>query len=116
MNPGFVRAVEMLPAPPLTGLPEERCDGLACVWCGGPPAIALGPRLSVTRDALHRWAPRACHWCTTRTAARTYQAHIHGCAHCTPMLYCPDARALHALAHRPSAEAKEHATAGLGAR
>ena len=98
MNPAFVCATEMLPVPKLIGLDDDQRAGLRCVWCGGPPALTLGPRLGADTGELHRWTPRACRPCAAREAGHVYRAHGRTCAHCTPTVYCPDRRALHALA------------------
>jgi hypothetical protein len=70
------------------------------VWCRETldDHIDLRPRLSVVAGRLERWWPRACQPCTSRKAARTYQAHIGTCVSCMHREYCLDSRALHALA------------------
>ncbi|WP_327319273.1 hypothetical protein [Streptomyces sp. NBC_01235] len=100
MNEGFVCAVSMLPVPKAAGLASERVDGKHCVWCGGAPSMELGVRLSVIDGTLKRWEPRSCQSCARREAGRVYDVHIRACARCSHGDYCPDARALYALALR----------------
>ncbi|MDQ0831934.1 hypothetical protein QF032_003778 [Streptomyces achromogenes] len=98
MNPGFVNAVEMLPMPKACDLPPERVDGTRCVWCGRPPTVGLGPRISPIGGALTRWTPQGCGPCVGRKAARVYGLHVGTCPRCSHGEYCPDSRALHKLA------------------
>ena len=100
MNPDDANAGEMLRVPTAAGLDDERVAGRRCVWCGGLPTMVLGPRLSVLEGMLRRWEPRACCSCAGREAGRVYDLHIATCARCTHREYCPDARALYALAGR----------------
>lgn len=97
MHTGFVNATEMLPMPRATGLPIDRIEGERCVWCGHPPSVDLGPRLSTLDGSLHPWHPKGCAACTRREAQRVYRIHISNCARCDRSHYCQDARALHAL-------------------
>ncbi|MET7651548.1 hypothetical protein [Streptomyces sp. NPDC005486] len=104
MHAGFVNAAEMLPVPKAAGLAPERVEGKRCAWCGGADTVALGPRLSVIGGTLTRWEPRGCRSCTRREAGRVHDLHITSCARCSHGEYCPDARALYALAlHRQQA-------------
>ncbi|MER6955016.1 hypothetical protein [Streptomyces sp. NPDC000618] len=98
MNPGYVRPAEMLPVPRAAGLASERIEGKRCVWCGGADTAEQGPRLSVIGGTLKRWEPRACRSCTGREAGRVYDVHITACARCIHRDYCPDSKALYALA------------------
>ena len=94
-------AAEMLPMPKAAGLTAAKMDGTVCVWCGRTPdggGVKLGPRISVIAGALKRWFPRACRACAGKKAASVYQLHIQTCARCSHQDYCPDSRALHALA------------------
>ncbi|GKQ36907.1 hypothetical protein [Streptomyces sp. A012304] len=98
MNAGFVNAAEMLAVPKAARLARARVTGQLCVWCGKTPEMGIGPRLSVIDGVLQRWLPRACQSCASREAARVYGIHIRTCPRCSHRDYCPDSRALHALA------------------
>ena len=84
--------VEMLPLPRIATLDAERRDGQACVWCGGEPSIDVGPRTGLL--------PRACQPCVIREARRVHGVHARQCRRCGARAYCPDGRALYALAHQ----------------
>ncbi|MDQ1037288.1 hypothetical protein QFZ75_003704 [Streptomyces sp. V3I8] len=100
MHPGFVDAAGMLPVPKIHTRREDQREGRACVWCGHRQATLapLGPRLSADHGLLTRWTPQACSVCIHLHANRVLQIHVGICQECTRMTYCPDARALHALA------------------
>lgn len=98
VHPDFVRASEMLPVPRPDRIRPEQADGSACVWCGQPPAVDLGSRLSTHTGALHRWNPRACQACAAEQAGRVLGIHTGQCARCRQRDRCPDARALRDLA------------------
>jgi hypothetical protein len=90
----------MLPLPCVATLDAERRDGQKCVWCSGDPSVSLGPRIGVVRGYLERFQPRACLSCVTGEAARVYGIHRRNCRRCGGATYCPDGRALYALAHQ----------------
>lgn len=98
MHPAFSDAVEMLCVPRIWKLTAPYRHGEVCVWCGEEPTLDLGPRLSSEDGKLVRWLPRSCLDCAAQEAARVHRIHVRVCARCTPFLYCPDSRALHALA------------------
>ncbi|QJT04334.1 hypothetical protein G9272_31955 [Streptomyces asoensis] len=94
-------AAEMLPMPKVHTLTPEQIDGTACPWCSKPlgdTGMKLGPRIRVADGAVRRWLPRACRKCVGVQAARVYRIHIGSCARCSHRDYCPDSRALRALA------------------
>ncbi|MEU5281134.1 hypothetical protein AB0G87_32540 [Streptomyces asoensis] len=93
-----MNAVEMLRVPKAADLAPERVEGKRCVWCGGAVSVDLGPRLSVIGGKLTRWEPRGCRSCVRREAGRVYDIHVTTCARCTHRDYCPDSKALYALA------------------
>lgn len=97
MHPDFVVATEMLAVPQRHTRTTTQADGTACVWCGDPPDVSLGPRLGVADGDLYRWLPHACHTCVSQQAARVHQAHRGSCYRCTPWEHCPDSRALYTL-------------------
>ncbi|MGW1532350.1 hypothetical protein [Streptomyces aureus] len=102
MHPDFVNAVEMLPMPRVRSLTPEQIEGAACPWCAihvdGDAGLRLGPRIGVTGSGIARWFPRACRPCVGKAAARVYRLHVRTCARCSHRDYCPDSKALHALA------------------
>jgi hypothetical protein len=103
MHPAFANAVEMLCVPRARLLTEPYLDGKVCVWCGQEPTLDLGPRLSAVCGKLVPWRPQSCLDCAADEAARVHRIHLRVCARCTPFLYCPDSRALHALATKTPA-------------
>lgn len=93
-------AGELLPLPRTDGLTQPQLDGETCVWCSVKPRVPfrLGIRLSSHRGRLLRWTPIAHKRCASTRAARVHRIHIQSCARCSHGDYCPDSRALHALA------------------
>lgn len=100
MNPGFINALEMLPAPKAADptRPHGRAARGRCIWCGKTATLSLGPRLTVIDGGLYRWTPHACEPCARREAGHAHTAHRGMCARCTPTEHCPDSRALYRLA------------------
>ncbi|QJT06349.1 hypothetical protein G9272_43610 [Streptomyces asoensis] len=58
----------------------------------------LGPRLSVIDGVLKRWELRGCRSCAKREAGRVHDIHITTCARSVRRDYCPESKALYALA------------------
>jgi hypothetical protein len=90
----------MLPLPRVPKLGPRRRNGLVCVWCRGEAEVDLGPRIGVVRGRLERFFPRACRSCVRAEAERVHNLHARTCHRCAPGQYCPDRRALYALAHQ----------------
>lgn len=97
-----VNAVEMLPMPKARTLKQVQIEGKACVWCSdgldGDSTLHLGPRIRVAEGTVKRWWPRACWPCVGAAARRVLGLHRRTCARCSHRDYCPDSRALDALA------------------
>lgn len=88
-------ALATLAFPALTGLPEDRAAGRACVWDGQPltieTAIDLGEQ---TTPAGEHWFPRACRPCLDRETLLAMHSHITGCEKCDSGTHCQTGRRL----------------------
>ncbi|MCI3153242.1 hypothetical protein ELQ39_16030 [Streptomyces sp. GB4-14] len=93
-----MRAPELLPVPRPDRIHPEQAAGRTCVWCTAEPTISLGTRMTTRLGTVVSWAPRACHPCAAREAARVLAIHIRSCYRCCVRDGCPDARALRQLA------------------